>query len=273
MWVNIHLWFTEPYTVWIAYGRSTWEKQRAHDSRRRIRNASFSKRGAPKQRYLGCNCDCRSAISRNGNRCINARNGHHILSSFKVVKCHKDYIRAGAEVITTNSNFTITTTLWVIWDYAIMPHYYANYFGNSKFAKKIREHTLIAAKLARRAADECGKEVTVLGCLQPTRESLRPDLTREYLTDDWNYSNSDTCKEKSLHHFVKDCGAICSGFPKNSILPFASLDYKLKWVSFFWTKHENLLSAKDWFSISAKKFNFDFFWFSTFFFQFFQEMY
>lgn len=96
-----------------------------------------------------------------------------------VVACHKMYINAGSEVITTNN-------------YAIMPHYYAQYFGNDVYGRKIKEHTLLAAKLARRAVTESGKKVKVLGCLQPTRESLRPDLTENYLTDPWNYETSKT---------------------------------------------------------------------------------
>merc|ERR1719361_883371 len=95
----------------------------------------------------------------------------------KVILCHLEYIEAGADVITTNN-------------YAVMPHYYARYFGNDSFSRKIKEHTLLAAKLARKAISISRKDVFLYGCLQPTRESLRPDLTRQYLTDPWNYQTS-----------------------------------------------------------------------------------
>lgn len=91
-----------------------------------------------------------------------------------VVKAHKEFIEAGAEVITTAN-------------YAIMPYYYMKYFGPSVYAEKIKEHTLIAVQLARRAIKESGKKVLLYGCLCPSRESLRPDLTSEFLNSDWNW--------------------------------------------------------------------------------------
>lgn len=103
-----------------------------------------------------------------------ARSIHDEVHHDKVVEAHLDYIKAGATSITTNN-------------YAIMPYYYANYFGQDKFAREIKQDTKRAVDLARKAIDISGRDVFLYGCLQPTRMSLRPDLTNEYLTDSFNW--------------------------------------------------------------------------------------
>jgi len=103
-----------------------------------------------------------------------ARSIHDSEHHDKVVEAHLDYINAGANSITTNN-------------YAIMPYYYANYFGQDKFAREIKNDTKVAVDLARKAIEISGKDIFLYGCLQPTRMSLRPDLTNEYLTDSFNW--------------------------------------------------------------------------------------
>lgn len=95
----------------------------------------------------------------------------------KVINAHLEYIRAGATSITTNN-------------YAIMPYYYANYFGPAHFARMIKNDTKTAVKLAQRAILLSEKDIYLYGCLQPTRESLRPDLTNDYLCELFNYQLS-----------------------------------------------------------------------------------
>jgi len=98
-----------------------------------------------------------------------------------VIKCHEDYIRAGADILTTNN-------------YAVQPFYYMEYFGPQEYQKKIEEHTVLAAQLCRFAVQNCkkngelrGRNIQISGCIPPCRESLRPDLTNEWLRDSKNW--------------------------------------------------------------------------------------
>jgi len=91
-----------------------------------------------------------------------------------VIAEHERYIEAGSEMITTNN-------------YGVNPFYYMEYYGQDKYQDKIIEHTLLAAQLARLAVQRSGKKVFIYGCLPPCRESLRPDLTNEFLLQSENY--------------------------------------------------------------------------------------
>ena len=79
-----------------------------------------------------------------------------------VVQVHADYIEAGASVITTNSYSTIPS-----------------YLAKAGMAESYQELTVVAAKLARRAADSATIPVRVAGCLPPLDESYRHDLVPE----------------------------------------------------------------------------------------------
>lgn len=98
----------------------------------------------------------------------------------KVIKCHEDYIKAGATEITTNN-------------YAVMPAYYRNFYGEDKWENKVAEHTVLAAQLCRIAVQNCEKKrpyapkVKINGCIPPCVESLRPDLTNPWLRDPKNW--------------------------------------------------------------------------------------
>jgi len=101
-----------------------------------------------------------------------------------VIKCHEDYLRAGAHVLTTNN-------------YAVQPFYYMEYFGPEKFQQKIEEHTVLAAQLCRFAVQNCkksgelkGRHIQIAGCIPPCRESLRPDLTNAWLREPENYARA-----------------------------------------------------------------------------------
>jgi len=87
-----------------------------------------------------------------------------------VLQVHKDFIAAGAKIITTNSYSTIPS-----------------YLGKSDLARSYVELTHLAGQLARQAAQESCKEevskerahkveVKVAGSLPPLSESFRPDL-------------------------------------------------------------------------------------------------
>lgn len=77
-----------------------------------------------------------------------------------VCQIHKDYILAGAEVITTNTFRTNHRTLEKV--------------GLGEEAKK---WTQLAFDLADKARKECGREVIIGGSLAPLEDCYRPDLT------------------------------------------------------------------------------------------------
>ncbi len=76
-----------------------------------------------------------------------------------VVEIHREYIDAGAAVITTNNYSTIPS-----------------YLRKAGMQDRYRELTRLAATLARRAVRESGRDVAVAGSLPPLEESYRADL-------------------------------------------------------------------------------------------------
>ncbi|MBV9346072.1 MAG: homocysteine S-methyltransferase family protein [Gammaproteobacteria bacterium] len=76
-----------------------------------------------------------------------------------VSEVHRSYIRAGAQVITTNS-------------YALVPFH----IGPDRFARDGSRLAALAGSLAREAADEAPGPVRVAGSLPPVCGSYRPDL-------------------------------------------------------------------------------------------------
>jgi len=76
---------------------------------------------------------------------------------------HEDYIRAGADVITTNSYACIR-----------------NNFEPEGLADRLGEMNKLAADLARRARDEVGRAVLIAGSMGPQNGSYRPDLVGSY---------------------------------------------------------------------------------------------
>ena len=76
---------------------------------------------------------------------------------------HEDYIRAGADVITTNSYACIR-----------------NNFEPEGLAGRLGEMNRLAATLAKRARDELGKPVLIAGSMGPQNGSYRPDLVGSY---------------------------------------------------------------------------------------------
>jgi S-methylmethionine-dependent homocysteine/selenocysteine methylase len=76
-----------------------------------------------------------------------------------VVQAHRNFIDAGAQVITTNS-------------YAIVPFH----IGEERFASEVVDLATAAGRLARLAADGAAQQVSVAGSLPPLFGSYRPDL-------------------------------------------------------------------------------------------------
>ena len=80
-----------------------------------------------------------------------------------VQEIHEDYIRAGADIITTNSYSCIR-----------------NNFEPEGLLDRLGEMNRLAAELAHRARDNCGKPVLIAGSMGPQRGSYRPDLVGSY---------------------------------------------------------------------------------------------
>jgi len=76
-----------------------------------------------------------------------------------VVAIHEDYIRAGADIITTNSYACIR-----------------NNFESEGLVDRLGEMNRLSAELAHRARDTCDKPVLIAGSMGPQRGSYRPDL-------------------------------------------------------------------------------------------------
>ena len=79
-----------------------------------------------------------------------------------VVDLHREYIDAGADVITTNTYSTVPS-----------------YLGKGGMADRFEEFTGLAARLARKAAkaaSQADRQVRVAGALPPLDESYRSDL-------------------------------------------------------------------------------------------------
>jgi S-methylmethionine-dependent homocysteine/selenocysteine methylase len=76
---------------------------------------------------------------------------------------HADYIRAGADIITTNSYACIR-----------------NNFEPAGVLDRLGEMNRLSVELAQRARDNCGKDVLIAGSMGPQYGSYRPDLVRGY---------------------------------------------------------------------------------------------
>lgn len=77
----------------------------------------------------------------------------------KVKQAHANYIEAGAEIITVNA-------------YAVVPFH----IGEEQFQTNGNALATLAGELAKKAASEAEKPVTVAGCIPPVFGSYRPDL-------------------------------------------------------------------------------------------------
>ena len=76
-----------------------------------------------------------------------------------VAEVHRDYVLAGADIITTNTYSTIPS-----------------YLAKAGMADRYLELTALAGGIAREVADAADREITVAGSIPPLEESYRPDL-------------------------------------------------------------------------------------------------
>lgn len=77
-----------------------------------------------------------------------------------VYQAHANFIKAGAQIITTNS-------------YALVPYH----IGEERFTQQGRTLIKLSGALARRAAEECGQsDIRIAGCIPPLFGSYMPEL-------------------------------------------------------------------------------------------------
>jgi S-methylmethionine-dependent homocysteine/selenocysteine methylase len=76
----------------------------------------------------------------------------------KVAEAHRNFIKAGAQVITTNS-------------YAVVP----THIGDDLFKEKSKELISLSAQLAKQEADVSSHPVQVAGCIPPVFGSYQPE--------------------------------------------------------------------------------------------------
>ena len=76
-----------------------------------------------------------------------------------IKEVHLDFIRAGAEVITTNN-------------YAVVPFH----IGQDRFDKEVKDLVQVAINQAKLAVTESGQKTLIAGCLPPLFGSYRADL-------------------------------------------------------------------------------------------------
>ena len=126
-----------------------------------------------------------------------------------VLQVHKDFIAAGAKIITTNSYSTIPS-----------------YLGKNDLAQGYIELTELAGKLARQAVDESGQQgdqdenvkvalgekplvVQVAASLPPLSESFRPDLVPSSADAEMIYGSMVKALEPNVDLFL--CETMSSG--------------------------------------------------------------
>lgn len=107
----------------------------------------------------------------------------------EVVALHKDYLAAGAEVITTNTYSTIPS-----------------YLDKVGIGHRMGELATLAAQLARSALDESDHSGNkqVAGCLPPLDESYRPDLVPSAHESIPIYSDLIRCLASEVDLFIAE---------------------------------------------------------------------
>ena len=91
---------------------------------------------------------------------------HALIESPEILKeVHRDYLRAGADMVTTNTFRTHRRSL-----------------DKAGMGDRARKLTQLAVKIARQARDEVSPAAKVLGCVSPLEDCYRPDLAPDFAT-------------------------------------------------------------------------------------------
>lgn len=131
---------------------------------------------------------------------------------------HRDYIMAGADVITVNS-------------YGVIRGDLAKEGIEDRFAELNR----LAGRLAQEARDETGRDVLIAGSLPPLRGSYRPDLVGPFAEIEPLYREQTEALAPFVDLFI--CETMSSAAEGFAAASAACATGKPVWVS--WTLHED----------------------------------
>ena len=131
---------------------------------------------------------------------------------------HRDYIEAGAEVITINTYGVIRAEL-----------------AKEGVEDRFRELNVLAAKLAQQAREEAGKPVLIAGSLPPLRGSYRPDLVGPSKEIEALYREQAEAQAPHVDLFI--CETMSLAREAHAAASAAASTGRPVWVS--WTLHED----------------------------------
>lgn len=131
---------------------------------------------------------------------------------------HRDYIEAGAEVITINTYGVIRAEL-----------------AKEGVEDRFRELNVLAAKLAQQAREEAGKPVLIAGSLPPLRGSYRPDLVGPSKEIEALYREQAEAQAPHVDLFI--CETMSLAREAHAAASAASSTGRPVWVS--WSLHED----------------------------------
>jgi S-methylmethionine-dependent homocysteine/selenocysteine methylase len=135
-----------------------------------------------------------------------------------VLQIHRDFITAGADIITTNT-------------YGVIRQDLAKEGIEDRFA----ELNHLACDLARQARDEADRPILIAGSLPPLRGSYRPDLVGPF--DEIKLLYQEQAELLAPHVDFLLCETMSSGAEGRAAAWGASQTGKPVWVS--WTLHED----------------------------------
>lgn len=125
---------------------------------------------------------------------------------------HEDYIRAGADVITTNSYACIR-----------------NNFEPEGLVDRLGEMNRLAVELAQRARDAVGRPVLIAGSMGPQNGSYRPDLVGSYADTEALYSEQAVFLASGVDLFI--CETLSCMLEARAAVTAATSTGKPVWLS------------------------------------------
>ncbi len=130
---------------------------------------------------------------------------------------HRDYIKAGARIITTNTYSTIRRRL-----------------EDAAIGDSFERLNIAAGKLAMAAREDCKAEVLIAGSLPPLQGSYRPDLVEDFATIEPFYREQAEILAPYVDFFL--CETMSSSTEARAAATGAASTGKPVWVS--WTLHD-----------------------------------
>lgn len=134
-----------------------------------------------------------------------------------VAEIHRDYIKAGAQIITTNTYSTIRRRL-----------------EEAAIGDSFEKLNITAGKIAMAARDDCKADVLIAGSLPPLQGSYRPDLVEDFDIIEPFYREQAEILAPYVDFFL--CETMSSSAEAKAAATGAASTGKPVWVS--WTLHD-----------------------------------